>query len=1007
MSVIEATIRLKQRLAGGGAVGGAPAALATSELFYNHVDHSVWVGRGDNGSGVATSIEPLVRAAEPTVFRLVDYLHPADLALAYAGVTATQDQTRVTQAVQTFHDAAMAYFTGAPGRRVQTVYPAAALALNGEMFSEAFATALWNLGPGYNDSLWIFDWNGVRWCAKSWIARSSVRSSGLYAARGIAYAVPQCMFRWEQNALRTLGPIMHGRVFFEGEGNPATDPIGMKIRAANTFLIDAPFIRDLRNYGLIMEASQNGTVVAPDVVNCGYQPTEFGGAGFLPSDVTFTNVGNVVTASQPVFESGHAGLGFFLGNAGPRSTQLYTAHYSAIASVDGPSQITLATTPFRNVTDTTGSFEAVAASTTAGSTTVILSRSVSTSLVGRYAYLAGCGQTEIADDNVGALFAVVTAHSGNQITLAHAPRLTRSNIPITFGVPLAMVRAAENYSVGARNNDITIVNARLAHNTTPSDGISPVAIIQHTSEVSFLGGSKFHGASSRRKNNFGSGFANILMDGATLVRGLEISMTHGGFSSRFGNIIQTGGFIESHLGGAQVIFPESNVTATFYDDTIANPRAARTKSGFVRTDGRVPGAVAVRLGPNAAPGRIVAANSIDIALRGVGDGAEDDDTPPDLLTGALSQKGDFSTDLDDVLVRGDLFAGAYGSTLAQAAAAATAGWVPRNNAVYVIEGLPYRGSTGATDFPSTPGLVWRGYKTNAITLAAPAITLGSGQRISWQTSGDVEQAYLLANATQIDAVVGGANALRVTSGGVQVTGLMTGTAVTQSTVDTTANRLLRVGASPLQLSASPALRVTVGGTANARTLTSGAGLTSIPVGLQLRFRAPAVNTGAATINLDGLGAQPCVTVTGAALPAGYIRTDRDTVALWDGTNWVLGREIETGSNANGAYTRFANGLQICRQTISAGSGIAVGYGTLADPYATVAFNWTFPAAFAAAPEFTGSAGFDGATLNNRMFSLTHRATSTTSATGINAVRLSSSSVDVSVTARVTAVGNWY
>jgi hypothetical protein len=95
------------------------------------------------------------------------------------------------------------------------------------------------------------------------------------------------------------------------------------------------------------------------------------------------------------------------------------------------------------------------------------------------------------------------------------------------------------------------------------------------------------------------------------------------------------------------------------------------------------------------------------------------------------------------------------------------------------------------------------------------------------------------------------------------------------------------------LSASPALRVTYGGTANAITLTTGAGFSgTIPTGLELRFLAGAANTGDTTIAVDGGSPIACRTsATGAVLPAGYIRTAgsgyRETVATYDGTNWIV------------------------------------------------------------------------------------------------------------------------
>ncbi|VDS08857.1 hypothetical protein PARHAE_02042 [Paracoccus haematequi] len=122
---------------------------------------------------------------------------------------------------------------------------------------------------------------------------------------------------------------------------------------------------------------------------------------------------------------------------------------------------------------------------------------------------------------------------------------------------------------------------------------------------------------------------------------------------------------------------------------------------------------------------------------------------------------------------------------------------------------------------------------------------------------------------------------------------------------------------------------TYGGSANAITLT--AGYVALVRGTQVRFRATAANSGAATINLDGLGARQCRTITGAVLPAGYIRTDVDTEATYDGTYWVLDRQIESGTNANGSYLRLANGYQRCLNgLLSSASGETI---------------WAFPAAF--------------------------------------------------------------
>lgn len=145
---------------------------------------------------------------------------------------------------------------------------------------------------------------------------------------------------------------------------------------------------------------------------------------------------------------------------------------------------------------------------------------------------------------------------------------------------------------------------------------------------------------------------------------------------------------------------------------------------------------------------------------------------------------------------------------------------------------------------------------------------------------------------------------------------------------------------------------TYSGDANAITVT--AGLTSLTTGMQIRFRATATNTGATTLNLDGLGAKSCRTVTGVALPSSYIRTDVDTIASYDGTYWVIDRQIERGSNSNGEYTRIADGTQICWILPTTNNGpittAASNGGYLSD-----AISRTFPAAYLSKPQITPAA----------------------------------------------------
>ncbi|WP_146038596.1 hypothetical protein [Paracoccus sp. SY] len=147
---------------------------------------------------------------------------------------------------------------------------------------------------------------------------------------------------------------------------------------------------------------------------------------------------------------------------------------------------------------------------------------------------------------------------------------------------------------------------------------------------------------------------------------------------------------------------------------------------------------------------------------------------------------------------------------------------------------------------------------------------------------------------------------------------------------------------------------TYSGTANAIVLT--AGYVSLLRGTQVRFRATAANTGAATINLDGLGARQCRTITGAPLPSGYILTDADTVATYDGTYWVLDRQTERGINANGEYVRFGDGTQVCTHVLTNLPDPAAAWGSL---YISTETVWNFPSSFLGAPYADASVRFGG------------------------------------------------
>jgi len=84
------------------------------------------------------------------------------------------------------------------------------------------------------------------------------------------------------------------------------------------------------------------------------------------------------------------------------------------------------------------------------------------------------------------------------------------------------------------------------------------------------------------------------------------------------------------------------------------------------------------------------------------------------------------------------------------------------------------------------------------------------------------------------------------------------------------------------------LLATVGGTADAITLTTGASLVSVPTGMTLRAIATASSTSdTVTIDVDGIGAEAVLTVEGDPLPIGAILINQPFEVIYNGTNFLL------------------------------------------------------------------------------------------------------------------------
>lgn len=191
-------------------------------------------------------------------------------------------------------------------------------------------------------------------------------------------------------------------------------------------------------------------------------------------------------------------------------------------------------------------------------------------------------------------------------------------------------------------------------------------------------------------------------------------------------------------------------------------------------------------------------------------------------------------------------------------------------------------------------------------------------------------------------------------GGATVNGALTGTAVMAGNADATPGRLMTPGAfgwglnnTSLDLPGSNANTLTINGVYRATSATTGNPFTSLAQVLHLgQSQNVAVQIWANSSGTPG---------TAGRYPAA-IRY-RNTTGTWLATEFLLGRHniagtvgqsgglptgaiIERGANANGEYTRWADGTQLCCHTLAGSAGGATA--------------WTFPAAFAAAPALGGA-----------------------------------------------------
>lgn len=582
---------------------GASTALGVA----NHAND-----KADIADDKAVSAEAKASAAQQVQARrdsgkwqLIDYLaiflSSAEYDAVLAGDIANQNEIANTMAVRSMHDDFMTWYSAGNYRTAELVYPAVTLAINDELFSEPAAQMLWDMtGSSNGQNRCVMHFDGTIFVLKNWTGRAAVRTSGYYAAHGITYPVPRVVFRWMQGAGIAICPKITGSVCIRGQSSIPNDPVGVYMHSVSKPCLTAFSVNTLYNTNFMIEECVNGDFDSVDCFWGGYQPTEFGGGnGHIPSNVRFSNVGGVITATidgEPadVFESYHEGKYFGLAGSSLFMDGVRAVHWSTIASVDSPSQITMATAPAANVSEACASFEAMRVSTFG--TTWSMSASIGNTLVGRSVTLLGA-RVAGSQAGMGTLNTIVISHSEDTIEVAHAPAVDVTDALLIFS-PLMWIDSFPETGSPGRTDNVGLSNLRLE--STAGHVNSCVPLVLGNASTMRFDNAKLHG-SAVTHNNFGGTACTAVLG---YINGLNFdgALSQATRSPRYGAVIGVGGTMVGDLRGKHTVYPENNRSALVYLDPILPPESSNVALywGMISTSTRFPLAqqTALRLGPN-------------------------------------------------------------------------------------------------------------------------------------------------------------------------------------------------------------------------------------------------------------------------------------------------------------------------------------------------------------------------------------------------------------------------
>jgi hypothetical protein len=229
---------------------------------------------------------------------------------------------------------------------------------------------------------------------------------------------------------------------------------------------------------------------------------------------------------------------------------------------------------------------------------------------------------------------------------------------------------------------------------------------------------------------------------------------------------------------------------------------------------------------------------------------------------------------------------------------------------------------------------------------------------------------------------------------------ITGPAVQSSPIDTTAGRLMAVGAFGLGADTPSEITDFTAALRPGFYRYAEATATGAP-GTGLAFQGMAIVSRAITGATAIIAMRQTSTVSSQRLFFGT-RTGETGAITWRNT-WHDGN-AEIATNANGKYIKFPNGKLICHHAVNAGSILASGTGTRDDPYQSATFNWTYPAAFSAAPDVTLVAESQSSSFNLRVLGANYFTRSATQLASVRAFAGTSINAARDVTVMMRAIG---